>query len=204
MKEKIISLCLLISLGAISVIGTSLTYLTDDDKASNVITSGGVDIKIIEKTEGSDGTLIDFPEKGLDGIMPGTNASKIVSVKNIGSAEAWIRVEIDISVTSADGEELPKYLNIGNKSIPIICPDIGDDWFIGSDGYYYYLKPVAEDASTSNLMERVSFAPQMGNEYQNCTVTLTISAQAVQAAHNPENREQYGDNAILQANGWPA
>jgi len=36
----------------------------------------------------------------------------------------------------------------------------------------------------------------MGNEYQNCTVSVDVSAQAVQVANNGAD--------VLEAKGWPA
>ena len=38
MKKKIISLCLVVALGATAVIGGTLAYFTDTDDATNVIT----------------------------------------------------------------------------------------------------------------------------------------------------------------------
>ena len=40
----------------------------------------------------------------------------------------------------------------------------------------------------------------MGNEYQGCTVTVSIQAQAVQA----KNNEIPVGGSILDVNGWPA
>ena len=57
-------------------------------------------------------------------------------------------------------------------------------------------KPVAAGKTTDILFDTVTFAPQMGNEYQNCTANIKISAQAVQTANNGKT--------VLEAKGWPA
>ncbi len=203
MKRKIflaafLALCLA-TLGA-----GSLAYFTAEDIAHNVITSGSVHIQIVEKTQGADGALVEFPEEGLTGIMPGSEASKIVSVKNTGEAQAWIRVKMEISVRSAQGDTLTWEQEVAGERIPLVVPNVMADWFDGGDGYYYYAYSVSPEDSTSNFLETVSFAPEMGNEYQNSTVLLVISAQAVQTANNPVDPQGYGDYAAAHAVGWPA
>lgn len=199
MKRKLLILSALAICVATLAAGT-LAYFNAEDTAHNVITSGGVNIQIVEKTKDEDGVLIDFPEGGLSGIMPGMEASKIVSVTNTGASEAWIRVKMEIAILSSDGGDLPTELKIGEETIAVITPNVKDGWVAGSDGYYYYEVPVASQASTTNFLETVWFAPQMGNEYQNCTVILTVSAQAVQTANNPIPQ----DGNVTDVLGWPA
>lgn len=54
MKKKIISLCLVVALGATAIIGGTLAYFTDTDAAKNVMTTGTVSILQNEKKQ--DGT----------------------------------------------------------------------------------------------------------------------------------------------------
>ena len=72
---------------------------------------------------------------------------------------------------------------------------VGENWHTDSDGYIYYAKPVAAGEATEILFDTVHFAPEMGNEYQNCTANIIISAQAVQTANN--------GNTVMDAKGWP-
>lgn len=203
MKRKILILSVLAICFATLAAG-SLAYFTAEDTAHNVITTGGVNIQIVEKTKGDGGVLLDFPKEGLTGIMPGMEASKIVSVINTGASEAWIRIKMDIAILSADGSELPSELKIDEETIPVIVPNVKENWMAGGDGYYYYCKPVASQDRTTNFLETVTFASQIGNEYQNCTVTLNVTAQAVQTANNPADPAQYGDDAVMHAQGWTA
>lgn len=198
MKRKLLILSLL-AIGVASLTAGTLAYFNAEDTAHNVITSGGVNIQIVEKTKDEGGALVEFPAGGLTGIMPGTAASKIVSVTNTGASEAWIRVKLDLSIRSAGGDKLPAELTVGQETIPVVDPEVKEGWLAGTGGYYYYTKPVASQDSTTNFMETVRFAPQMGNEYQGCTVTLVVSAQAVQTAHNPI--PQGGD--VTGVTGWP-
>lgn len=194
MKRKLLILSVLVICVATLAAGT-LAYFNAEETAHNVITSGGVGIQLIEKTKSGD-TLVDFPADGLTGIMPGTSASKIVSVENTGSADAWIRVKVEMSIIGSDKEELPLYIDMGDSAIPVIAFTPGEDWTLGEDGYYYYNAAVASGKSTDTLFEEVHFAAQMGNEYQNCTANLVVTAQAVQTANNGET--------VFAATGWPA
>ena len=191
MKNKILLAASAAICIAIAATGT-LAYFTSEDTAHNVITSGGVNIEVVEKTKDGDGVLVDFPEEGITGVMPGTDVSKLVSVKNTGASEAWIRVRVEDAIKGADGADLP--LNIEGKG-PVMTYETGSNWSLNEDGCYYYALPVAPGASTELLFDTVSFAPEMGNEYQDCTANIVISAQAVQTANNGQS--------ILEAQGWP-
>lgn len=186
MKKKILLAAALAICFAVAASGT-LAYFTSEDTAHNIITSGGVNIEVVEKTKGEDGVLVDFPKEGVKGVMPGTDVSKIVSVENTGESEAWIRVKVEAKITSADDKELP---------VDVMDYEVSENWHMDFDGYIYYAKPVAPGESTEILFDTVHFAPEMGNEYQNCTANILISAQAVQTAHNGET--------VLEAQGWPA
>lgn len=191
MKKKILLVTAMVICLAITATGT-LAYFTSEDHAHNVITSGSVNIELVEKTESEDGTLVDFPDEGVKGIMPGSDVSKIVSVKNTGENEAWIRVRVEAKLTATDGSALP--LDIENVG-PVMDFTVGENWHMDFDGCIYYAKPVAPGESTEILFDTVHFAPEMGNEYQNCTANIIISAQAVQTANN-------GDT-VMEAAGWP-
>lgn len=194
MKKKLTIISVLVICATIVTSGT-LAYFTAEDRARNVITSGGVNIELVETTKKGDGTEVEFPKEGLTGIMPGTSASKIVSVKNIGD-EAWIRVKVDTTILDSQGNELPQ--TIGD--ISVVSYEVSStDWF-SSNGYYYYKDSVQMNESTNILFDEVRFAKEMGNEYQNCRIEIDIDAQAVQTANNPIPAG--GD--VSDIPGWPA
>ncbi len=189
MKLKALGLALLlVLLGSVSA-GT-LAYFTADEAAHNVITSGGVDIDLVEKTINEDGELVPFPEEGVDGVMPGADVSKIVTVTNTGASEAWVRVKLTRKVTPEEGRTL-------TDEGALITYEIAnpEKWTLKDDGYYYYSDRVAAGETTVPIIEWVKFAPAMGNEYQNCTAEVDVSAQAVQTANN--------GTSAAEAAGWP-
>lgn len=186
MKKKILLAAAVVICLTIAVSGT-LAYFTFEDTAHNVITSGGVSIEVVEKTKSTDGAeLEDFPKEGITGVMPGTEVSKIVSVKNTGNSEAWVRVKVNATIKSAEDKDLHS---------DVMTYTVSGDWTKEGD-YYYYNNKVPAGESTSILFDTVKFAPKMGNEYQNCRANIVISAQAVQTANN--------GTTVMDAQGWPA
>ena len=118
--------------------------------------------------------------------MPGQAVEKAVSVTNTGTSPAWLRVKLDISVTGANGKPLD--LTFGDKQ-DVLTFTTGDGWFY-HDGYYYYSAPVAEKTSTADFFAKkdgqptLMLNPQLPNDYQGCTVTVAVQAQAVQVKNN--------------------
>ena len=191
MKKKMLIVAAATICLAAGASGT-LAYFTSENTAHNVITSGGVNIEVVEKTKNTEGALVDFPKEGMKGIMPGTDVSKIVSVKNTGESEAWVRVQVESMIKAADGSNLALEIE---KVGPVMTYTVGSNWTL-DNGYYYYKEPVKAGESTDILFDTVTFAPEMGNDYQNCTANIEISAQAVQTANN--------GTTVLEAKGWPA
>ncbi|MDO5041372.1 MAG: SipW-dependent-type signal peptide-containing protein [Peptoniphilus sp.] len=189
MKKKLLLAAMMVIYLTVVVTGT-IAYFTSEDTAHNVITSGGVKIKIIEKTKDEDGNLVDFPEEGMK-IMPGSAVSKIVSVKNTGNSEAWIRVKVKSEFQTATGTSSETEMADAE-----INYHLSGDWSLGNDGYYYYENPLPAGEVTSVLFDKVTFSSEMGNKYQNSTMKIVVYAEAVQAANN--------GSTVLEAQGWPA
>ncbi len=188
MKKKLILFSAAVILLSILGAGT-LALFTAEGVAHNVITTSGVDIELVEKTlDPETGKEIPYPE-GEVPVMPGETASKRVSVLN-KDEEAWIRVRVVKEVRSAEEEEL---------NADLIGLNIQSGW-VEKDGYYYYTKPVATGESTPHLFTEVKFdGPGMDNDYQNCTISIAIFADAVQTANNPI--PEGGD--VTGVKGWP-
>ena len=193
MKKKILAL----ALGAISLsmlVHGSLAYFTAEDTAHNVITSGGVDIEIVEWTL-DNGILVPFPKDEPMRVMPGVTASKIVTVEN-KEEEAYIRARFAVTVKNAAGEVME--LDEATRT-SIIQIATNDDYWLEdeTDGnWFYYKDAVGTGIATEPLLREVVFsAVNMTNEYQGCTVEIDVDAQAVQVANNGTD--------VLEAAGWP-
>ena len=98
MKRKILLAAVAVICLSLLGVGT-LAYFTSDGTAHNVITTGGVDIELIETTD--DGKP--FPEEGISGVMPGESVTKRVTVKNTGMMS---RLPFTLTIACAGIEEL--------------------------------------------------------------------------------------------------
>jgi len=190
MKKKLAIVAMCAAVASIAV-GGSLAFYTAEDTAHNVITSGGVDIELVEKHQLPSGELVDFPERVYN-VCPGAAVSKIVRVQNVGPSEAWVRVAVSAQVVDANGTELPLELPDGT---PVLTWDVLDGWIDGGDGFYYYNVPLQNGAQTKPLFNEVAFDILVGNEYQGATATVTVDAGAVQTANN--------GSVVTEAQGWP-
>lgn len=165
MKKKVLTIAAAVICLAILGTGT-LAYFADSALVHNVITSAGVDIELVEQTL-KDGQYVPFPEKGIPGVMPGSAISKKVTVKSTAdSAPAWIRIQ----VTSDD--------------LDLMTLDINSAKWHKQGDFYYYMDILPGGAETEPLFRTVSFAEEMGNEYQNRELHLSLLAEAVQSDNN--------------------
>lgn len=93
-KRKIMLVALTICMVAILAVGGTLAYFTSDEMENNVFTMGNVKIDLIEN----------FEQESV--LMPGTknmnNVVKNVTVKNIGTEDAYVRVHIALPAAVVD------------------------------------------------------------------------------------------------------
>ena len=183
MKMK--SRLLLIALAAILLTvltQPTLAYYTAVGKATNVVTSGGVQLQIHEKT--ADGS--DFPAEGVY-VIPGDIVSKQVSVENVCDHPFYLRLKL---VSGTSNEALT----------PDDCLKLNIDtqnWTY-MDGYYYYNEILQPGETTSALFTQVEIVgSKVDQTHIGSTLSLTVNAYAVQSENNPAEYP-------WDASGWPA
>ena len=183
MKRKVLILSVFAILIAILAANT-LAYFTADTKAHNVITTGGVDIEL--KEWANEDRTEKFEDK--TGVMPGAEVTKIVEIENTGTGPVWVRVQVELDVYAEDGkEQLPT---------DYVTLDFNETDWTYLNGYYYYNYPLDPGETTAPLFTTVTFAPEMGNEYQSSTAYVNVHAGAVQTANNGTD--------VFSATGWPS
>ena len=188
-KEKIKSLAVILCATAIlaSIASGTNAFFTADERAHNVITTGNVDIELVEMMENNEGELVEFENQ--NGVMPGMDVSKIVTVKNTGEQPAYVRIVVDKTISLADG-------STENVDTSLVTYDINTEKWTDRDGYYYYNEPLAAGLETEPLFTAVSFSEEMDNLYQSSQIEINIQAQATQVANNGAT--------VFEAAGWPA
>ena len=189
MKKKILYLAaIIICLSLIT--GGTYAYYTTSDTARNVITSGGVDITVVEQ-QLINGTLQPYPNQPIK-VMPATTVSKIVSVQSTEQA-AWVRMNYTLTVCDAEGKEME--IPADELAKVIVIESDTSNWTL-KDGWWYYNTAVKGGETTKPLFEEVEFSgPYTDNKYQLCTVVIDVTAQAVQQANNGAT--------VWEALGWP-
>ncbi len=186
MKRKILAAAMIVICLSLLAYGT-MAYFSSEDTAHNVITSGGVNIDLQEWADKE--KTVPFPEDGVTGVMPGTDVTKIVEVKNTGSSDAYVRVKVAKDIILQDEAE-------GQPDLGLMKIDFDQTyWTHGSDGYYYYKTALQPGAVTEPLFASVSFDISMDNKYQNSTAKVDVTVYAVQTANN--------GSSAFEAKGWP-
>lgn len=179
MKRKLILLCLVAALLSVASVGT-YAYYTQAATATNVVTTGGVDIELHETTaEGRP-----YPSEPVT-IMPGDVVGKVVTVENTGEHPAYLRIKLtpgvnDRMLTAADCIRL----------------DINEENWTQSGGYYYYNAVLMPGSTTEPLFTQVTFiGEKVTNAYLGKMFSLDVAVFAVQSEHNGATP--------LEAQGWP-
>ena len=198
MKKKLLTLALTTIFISLMALG-SAAYFTYDGRATNIITTGTVELTLTETS--TDGTVVknddgNFIGLHFDKVMPSQTIDKHPVVTNTGTQSFWLRVKVQPSMTAADkvtslSAEVMTFngLDTESEDAPWKTKD--------GDGWYYYTAPVGA-GSKVEIFTSVTLSPEMGNEYQDATGMIEIYAQAVQTKNN--NPEA----GVLAVEGWPA
>lgn len=190
-KRKIAALVLALVLALLAVGGT-WAYFTYEGRATNVITTGTVELDL-SNGKTADG-LTATSNARVSHVMPGTTVEYKPKIQNVGTAPFYVRVKADVTITAAGGDGLP------GDVVTLTCDT--DNWEL-HDGWYYCKKAVSPGENgkgeTVTPFSAVNFDAKMGNDYQGCTVELAVVAQAVQVKNN-----EMTDNDVTTIMGWPA
>ena len=84
LKKKLaaaVTVLAIVAMVGAAAVGT-IAFFTDDETAHNVITSGGIDIILNDKTIDENDGLVDFPRDGIPGVMPGVDVDKLLELVN--------------------------------------------------------------------------------------------------------------------------
>ena len=117
MKKTILTTSLLLLLTAVLTTVT-VALFTSENHVDNVITTGGIDIRI--------NGLLDNGVNGHGNLKPGDLSEKSVTVENIGNNDAYVRVSVALEWAN------------GELSNDVIVPNYNTENWINRGGYWYY------------------------------------------------------------------
>lgn len=198
MKKRLLSLALMTIFISLMALG-SAAYFTVEGRATNVITTGTVELILTETS--TDGTVVKDEDNNFiglyfDKVMPSQTLDKHPVVENTGTQAFWLRVKVQPSMTASDGKTaLPADVLDFNG---LVTEGEAAPWMYDGKGWYYYTAPVAVGEKVE-LFSSVTLSPQMGNEYQDSTGLIEIQAQAVQT----KNNDIPAEGTVLDIPGWP-
>lgn len=208
MSKKIIAVAAAIILTAIAVVGGTLAWFTDSKTATNVITMGDL---AIELTETGGGPIDEDGTYGLtiENIMPGDTIEKDPTIKNVSTSQkpAYVRVKFEVLYDPYGNiygglKEVRDVIVRGFKDVVIDAfqaqfgAAFDTTWLTkesDDDEWYYYSAPLAYGVPVA-LFKTLEIPTTFGNIYQNRSVGVVITVQAVQVANNGTD--------VLTAEGW--
>lgn len=157
----ILSLCLIFALA----VGTTFALLkAHTDPVTNTFKAATSEIKIEEKTD--------------------NGVKSEIYVKNEGTATSYVRVKLVMNWVD-DKENV-----VSGDNLPKVSLKEGSDWFLGTDGIYYYTKPVAQNGQTSNLLEGNPIKQEKAPA--GCHLEVTVLAESIQAAPSEAVTKSWG------------
>ncbi len=188
MKKKISIIVTAATLVALIIVGGTLAFFTDKGTVTNVITMGDVHIALTE------------PAFKDSGIVPGETISKVPTVKNIGSNDAYIRCKLNIVVPEAKNQDetLTREVQL-LQGIAFGDADIGGSaakWVLADDGYYYYQDKLTKDESVK-FFHSVTVPEIWDNDFADKTFQINVTADAIQSSNFTPSKNT--DGKII---GW--
>lgn len=176
MKKKIITLCLVIALLSVAVIGGTLAYFTDEEQARNEFTIGNVEIDLSEVVGQKDSAEnIKLPEAtlglGNDGdtvqeyaaIMPGDEMKKVITVENTGSEDAYIAISIKHELYRAFNSNIDTYYE--GKSVEELEALTGEEFEDMNEAMQFITKAIWSGADWNLWYNKKAASPVVGETF---------------------------------------
>ncbi len=201
MKSRIIKALGALLIIGILITGATLAFRSAENKATNIITIGSIDITLTEPlwdAATQQGTQLPV-------VYPGVSFDKDPTVKNVGSAGAYIRINLEYKTTPHVGEgEAPLPERTLDPSVPedleiiemirgtfmykdhsgAYVQGVNPDFELKEDGRYY-CKSVLEPDEEQILFSKVLFPSEWTadeTEKLGDAFSIIVKAEAIQSA----------------------
>ena len=197
MKKKILVACLCVALAVLTIAGTTLAYLTSQDKVVNTFTVGNVQIKLDEAKANADGTLVPNADRVKENsykLIPGHTYNKdpMVTVLS-GSESSYIKMTVTFSkaaeldaIFAPNGADMTSIFN-GYDSTNWIYKGNTEDTTANTRTYeFWYKEAVAAptaDVALDALFDQIKAPDSLTNSDLNNLkdLKITVNAYAIQA-----------------------
>lgn len=129
----------------------------------------------------------------VDEKFDGTTKSD-VKIKNTGDIDAYIRAAVVVNWADASGNVSGTPVTVNDYTMTLNLNSSG--WVEGTDGYYYYISPVAPEGTTANLIDSCTPVPEKAPD--GYKLQVTILAEAIQSTPDTAIKEAWG----VDPNTW--
>ena len=172
-KKALILMVSLVAILTVSVGGVLAWLATSSGEVKNTFAPGDTEIEIEEKFE--------------------NNVKSDVYVTNKGNIPVYIRANLVFTWKDSAGNIIEK------PADATLTVDHGNgDWVKGSDGFWYYTKPVAVKGSTTNIIKKATIEFPEGKGYK---MDLEVMAQSIQAEPTNAVVDSWDAVKSVDANG---
>ena len=161
-KKNVVILALSVMLAIAALFGGTAAWFIASDSASGTVGTGNISVALSV----ADNFEVENIAAG-DNILAGETATVTTSLED----GAYLRLQLSAEGTKATDADIT--ITLG-------------DWVDGSDGYYYYGGKTTTDATVAETGDPVALPTivlKNTSNAQDDTITVTISVEAVQVAH---------------------
>ncbi|MDU7548982.1 BsaA family SipW-dependent biofilm matrix protein [Clostridium perfringens] len=173
--KALLLILIVISIISVTVLGKGFTSI---DSVNNNFSIGSVETEIDEK--------FDSPKE-----WDGSNISKLVSIKNTGKNDEFVRVSIiprwiDEDENPWTGDSNLIQLNLDEHNVIALNKgDINNLWVYGEDGYFYYMAKLKSGKSTKELLKSVeikkgAIEDSLKEKYNGKKIKIDVNVEAIQ------------------------
>lgn len=173
--KALLLILIVISIISVTVLGKGFTSI---DSVNNKFSIGSVETEIDEN--------FDAPKE-----WDGSNISKLVSIKNTGKSDEFVRVIIiprwiDENENPWTGDSNLIQLNLDEDNvIALNKDDINNLWVYGEDGYFYYMAKLKSGKSTKELLKSVeikkgAIEDSLKEKYNGKKIKIDVNVEAIQ------------------------
>lgn len=163
-KRTLLTLVSLLAILCVTVGGTLAYLVTTSGPITNTFQPTTVTTQVVEKFDGK--------------------VKSDVVIKNTGTTDAYIRAAVVATWQDKDGNVYGK-APVPNVDFKYATTLKNGEWQLGSDGFYYYAKPVAPGASTTQLIREAG--PDETRTPEGYYLSIEIIGSGIQAKGKDAN-----------------
>ncbi|EOH93554.1 hypothetical protein UAW_02504 [Enterococcus haemoperoxidus ATCC BAA-382] len=111
-----------------------------------------------------------------------TPITKKVAITNDQNQDMFVRLLVlpTIIVTDSEGEDLVLPASFKGEGAQIEIPFDTTDWIDGEDGYFYYVKKLKKNETSSSLFKQVTIVSKnIDEQYSNAEIKIEIKLEGV-------------------------